>query len=190
MRMASRCMCSSMGVTSMAARARGLPSRISSPYRRVNSATSQITSLMPMASTTIRAPLPSVHVITASFRSSRLEFTVASMPHSCPFCKRRSDRSATITSAPAIRKSCAAKLPTSPMPIMRTVSPGCTLEARTAPILTPAMRAKTSCLPSAPDGAGRAMRAASALRSEACWEKLNTRSPGLHMLTASPTAST
>ena len=95
-----------------------------------------------------------------------------------------------MTSAPAIRNSWAAKLPTSPIPMTSTVSPGCTDDERRAAMLTPAMREKTICSPGAPPGTGRAKRPASALTTLAWLEKLSTRSPGRHIRSREPTAST
>ena len=81
-------------------------------------------------------------------------------------------------------------MPTSPIPTMRAVSPGWTLEERRALMLTPAMRPKTASRPSISGGNGRAIRPVSALTQLAWREKLKTRSPGLHMVTAPPTSTT
>ena len=179
-----------MGVTSKRAGARGLPRRMSSPWRATHIAVWAMTSLMPMASTPMRAPVPLVQSRTASSRSSRLGLTVRSMPQARAWRRRSSDKSASRTSAPAKQKSWAAKLPTRPPPTTSTVSPGWALAERKAEMLTPAMRANTRCWPGASRETGSTMRRASALTMEAWRAKDNTRSPGWTPETASPTCST
>ena len=135
-------------------------------------------------------PLPPVQSITYSFKSVSFGLTIFLIPQAFALSIRRELSSDATTSAPASWKSCAAKFPTKPSPIIKTVSPGCTVEDLTALILTPAIRAKTTFSPAVSLGTGKAKRTASAFTKEAWSEKLNTRSPFLHMVTPDPISKT